>query len=264
MQRSNISRTLDVSGLDRCLRFPHPRLVGCPEVSRESLDTNIGSILAPSITSMFNITTPLGIADFVRTQPISLTGHPLFIALWAPRFFHSPELEARMFLNSRYTLAASLAVCIGSPSYAVEGGLGAYLLGSRDSFAGIVPEPGTYAGLDIVQSGGSVQGLSLAGLPIREDSDLKLSFAKLSVTEVFDAQLWGGTPAVNINIPFVLDANLTFIGQTPPCQACRFPTRPLGEVTLPRQHWWDGTAACCITALLFQYLHLRAGIVRPQ
>ncbi|MEH6836640.1 MULTISPECIES: SphA family protein [Falsihalocynthiibacter] len=121
-----------------------------------------------------------------------------------------------MSLTHRHVVAALFAIGIAGPTYAVEGGLGAYLLGSRDSFSGIVPGPGTYAGIDFVQSEGSVQGLSLAGLPIRADSDLKLSFAKLSVTEVFDGELWGGTPAVNINIPFVIDANLTFIGQTPP------------------------------------------------
>lgn len=113
-------------------------------------------------------------------------------------------------------MVAGLGFGAASPSYAVEGGLGAYLLGSRDSFAGIVPGPGVYVGLDVVHSEGSVQGLTLGGLPIRADTELKLDFLKLSVTKVFDTQLWGGTPAININIPFVLDANLSFIGQVPP------------------------------------------------
>lgn len=46
----------------------------------------------------------------------------------------------------------------GSSSFAVEGGLGAYLLGSRTTFAGIVPGPGSYLGIDIVTSSGSVKG----------------------------------------------------------------------------------------------------------
>lgn len=116
----------------------------------------------------------------------------------------------------RLMIAALMGLGAANPSYAVEGGLGAYLLGSRDSFAGIVPGPGVYIGLDVVHSEGSVEGLTLGGLPIRADTELKLDFLKLSITKVFDAQLWGGTPAINLNIPFVIDANLGFVGVTPP------------------------------------------------
>jgi hypothetical protein len=46
--------------------------------------------------------------------------------------------------------AASLprsAPCLAlaaAPALAVEGGIGAYFMGTRDTFAGIVPPPGTY------------------------------------------------------------------------------------------------------------------------
>lgn len=115
---------------------------------------------------------------------------------------------------------ACLAVLSVSASagYAVEGGMGAYLLGSRTTFSGIVPGPGTYVGLDVVTSEGSVEGLSLAGLPIRADSTINLTFAKLSVTTIFDANLWGGAPAINVNIPFVFDAELSFVATTPPIE----------------------------------------------
>lgn len=138
--------------------------------------------------------------------------------------------------------AASLIAFCGAatPVWAVEGGIGAYLLGSRDSFAGIVPGPGVYGAIDLVHTKGSVQGLSLAGLPIRADTELDLTFAKLSLTYVFDAQLWGGTPAVNINIPFVLDARLNFIGQTPPIVGIPIEdtTSGVGDITLTSLVGW--------------------------
>jgi hypothetical protein len=115
--------------------------------------------------------------------------------------------------------AATVALVLASTpstSSAVEGGAGAYLLGSRDSFAGIVPGPGVYGGIDYIYLEGSVEGLSLAGLTISADTNLDVSFAKLSLTKVFNTQLWGGTPAFNLNIPLVFDAGLSFVGQTPP------------------------------------------------
>ncbi|MBT3141485.1 hypothetical protein DS909_20560 [Phaeobacter gallaeciensis] len=145
-----------------------------------------------------------------------------------------------MFTKIRITLAALSFATFGSTSLAVEGGAGAYLLGSREGFAGIVPGPGTYVGIDLVHSEGVVEGLSLAGLPIKAESDLKVSFAKLSVTQVLDTQLWGGTPALNINVPFVLDAKLSFIGQTPPLVGIPVEdtTSGIGDITLTSLVGW--------------------------
>lgn len=141
---------------------------------------------------------------------------------------------------SKSTLAALLVASTGSPSFAVEGGAGAYLLGSREGFAGIVPGPGTYVGVDLVHTEGVIQGLSIGGLPIRAESDLKVSFTKLSVTQVLDAELWGGTPAFNINVPFVLDASLSFIGQTPPIAGVPIEdtTSGIGDTTLTSLVGW--------------------------
>ena len=53
--------------------------------------------------------------------------------------------------NTIYATAAALALAsIPSVSIAVEGGASAYLLGSRAAFAGIVPGPGFYLGMDFV------------------------------------------------------------------------------------------------------------------
>ncbi len=145
-----------------------------------------------------------------------------------------------MFNRIRPALAACLLIATSAPSFAVEGGIGAYLLGSRTTFAGIIPGPGTYVGLDLVTSKGSVEGLSLAGLPIRANADINLTFAKLSITQVLDATLWGGTPAVNINIPFVLGAELSFVGQTPPITGIPFAdsTSGIGDTTITGLVGW--------------------------
>ncbi len=148
----------------------------------------------------------------------------------------------------RHTIIAALSALTlsltPSASSAVEGGLGAYLLGSRDSFAGVVPGPGFYGGIDFVYSKGSVEGLSLGGLPIRADADLTLSFAKLSLTKSFEAPLWGGQAALNLNIPLVLDAGLSFVGVTPPIAGVPISdsTNGIGDITLtPMVGWKSGT-----------------------
>jgi hypothetical protein len=107
-------------------------------------------------------------------------------------------------------------------------------------YSGVVPGPGTYVGIDLVTSEGSVKGLSLAGLPIRADSTIDLTFAKLSATHVFDATLWSGTPAFNINIPYVFDADLSFVGQTPPIVGIPFTdsTAGFGDITVTGLIGW--------------------------
>lgn len=158
--------------------------------------------------------------------------------------------------NTFLAAAASLALAsLPSASGAVEGGAGAYLLGSRAAFAGIVPGPGFYLGLDVVTMDGSVEGLTMGGLPIRADTNLDVTFAKLSLTKVFDTQLWGGTPALNLNIPFVFDAGLSFVGVTPPLVdvAIEDTTSGIGDITLtPLVGWhtgnWHYSAALSIYA----------------
>ncbi|WP_299349976.1 transporter [uncultured Shimia sp.] len=140
----------------------------------------------------------------------------------------------------RFCCALMIACTTATTSHAVEGGAGAYLLGSREGFAGIVPKPGTYVGIDLVHTEGVIQGLSLGGLPIKAETDLKVSFAKLSVTQVLETELWGGTPAFNINVPFVLDASLSFIGETPPIVGIPIEdtTSGIGDITLTSLVGW--------------------------
>ena len=121
--------------------------------------------------------------------------------------------------------------------------MGAYLLGSRSTFAGIVPGPGNYIGLDMVTSSGNVEGLSLGGLPIRADTDIDVTFTKFSYTRVLDATVWTGTPAINFNLPLILDAKLGFTGVTGPVNGLDIEdtTSGLGDLTItPTVGWHKG------------------------
>lgn len=99
--------------------------------------------------------------------------------------------------------AATVMVAFGgaSPVLAVEGGIGAYFLGSRDTLAGIVPPPGTYLSFSYDYLKGDVQGLSLGGLPIRADAEIELNLIRLGFTTAFDTSIWGATPAINVVLP---------------------------------------------------------------
>jgi hypothetical protein len=102
-----------------------------------------------------------------------------------------------------------------APAMAVEGGIGAYFMGTRDTFAGIVPPPGTYLSFTYDYLEGNVDGLSVGGLPIRADTDLKLNLLRVGITQSFETELWGGTPAFNLTIPYV-NPELTWTAVTPP------------------------------------------------
>jgi hypothetical protein len=103
----------------------------------------------------------------------------------------------------------------GQKAYAVEGGAGAYFLGTRDTLAGIVPPPGTYLSFTYDNFSGSVEGLSVGGLPIRANASVDLNLIRLGWTQSFDATLWGGQPAFNLNIP-IPDISLSYTAVTPP------------------------------------------------
>lgn len=115
----------------------------------------------------------------------------------------------------RAVALGALFVAAAAPALAVEGGIGAYFMGSRDTFAGIVPPPGTYVSITYDRLNGSVDGLSVGGLPIRADTDLDLNLFRLGITQAFATPLWGGTPALNLTIPYV-NPQLTWTAVTPP------------------------------------------------
>ncbi|WP_170425133.1 SphA family protein [Ruegeria arenilitoris] len=135
-------------------------------------------------------------------------------------------------------LAATMILPV-NPAGAVEGGIGAYFLGTRDTFAGFVPEPGTYVSLSFDHLEGSVEGISVGGLPIAADADLELNLWRLSATQVFDAQVFGGTPAVNLTVPFPF-ADLTFTAIRPPLQGASIDdsVSGFGDLTLTGMVGW--------------------------
>jgi hypothetical protein len=92
------------------------------------------------------------------------------------------------------TLAASHA------AFAVEGGSGAYLLGSRDLMAGFVPPPGTYVSMDAIYINGSAPALSIGGLVVTEPEIDAMVF-KLNGTHVFDGSVLGGRFGLTVMVP---------------------------------------------------------------
>ena len=148
-------------------------------------------------------------------------------------------LKNHLVTGLTLTVGVSLAA---SQALAVEGGTSAYLLGSRDSFAGIVPGAGTYVGMDLITFSGDIAGLSLGGLPIEADTDVDVNLIKVSITHVFDTQLWGGTPALNLNIP-ILDASIGFQAVRGPVAGANIDdeTSGVGDITVtPMVGWHSG------------------------
>ena len=103
---------------------------------------------------------------------------------------------------------------------AVEGGSGAYFLGTRDTLAGIVPPPGTYLSFIYDNLSGNVEGLSVGGLPIRADADVDLNLIRLGWTQSLDDRLWGGQPAFNVTIP-IPDISLSYTAVSPPIEGAK-------------------------------------------
>ncbi len=96
----------------------------------------------------------------------------------------------------------SLVLLGATPALAVEGGLETYLLGSRDSMAGILPPTGTYINNDFVHFSGSAPSLSMGGAVVA-NPDLTVTLYKLNATQVFDGSIGGARLGFNINIPYV-------------------------------------------------------------
>lgn len=135
-------------------------------------------------------------------------------------------------------LCAWAALYPAGPAQAVEGGSGVYALGLVGPQAGILPEPGTYAGYNFyyykgdsttnVSASRMVQipgtGFELpAQLSGRVEAEVD-SFAHiLSVTHVFKKELLGGQPGLSLWVPYV-DTDLSLTGN-----GVLSLTRPSGE-----------------------------------
>lgn len=139
----------------------------------------------------------------------------------------------------RSLLLAALLLSTGD-AMAVEGGTGAYLLGSRDSLAGIVPPPGTYINNDIVHISGEAEGLSVGGR-VLTNAENSVLVNKLSITQSFDLSIFGGTPAFNVNIPYAageLEFDSIIAGSN---RRITDEDQGFGDITLtPLLGWHDG------------------------
>lgn len=88
-----------------------------------------------------------------------------------------------------------------SSAKALEGGLGAYLLGGRDTLAGIVPGHGTYITNSFYYIHGKAPTLSIAGLAVAEPR-ISLVINKLDVAHFFETTILGGTPGIIVSVPY--------------------------------------------------------------
>ncbi|MGL4311595.1 MAG: SphA family protein, partial [Paracoccaceae bacterium] len=135
---------------------------------------------------------------------------------------------------------------------AVEGGTGTYLLGSRDSLAGIAPPPGTYVTADFVHLDGNVKFMALGGVPL-VDTHTKADLLKLNATFSFDTTLWGGQPALTVTLP-VISGDLTFDGSLASGLSQTFSdsNSGIGDLTVtPMLGWARGNHHWLVAASLF-------------
>ncbi len=134
---------------------------------------------------------------------------------YSPKAYHMSTSKLAVIRLLTLGCLVPLGAGWATSSQAVEGGTGAYFLGSRDTLAGIVPPPGTYLSFSYDRLEGDVQGVSIGGLPIRADADVDLNLYRFGFTQVFDQKLWGGTPGLNVTIP-VPDISLSYTAVTAP------------------------------------------------
>jgi hypothetical protein len=107
-------------------------------------------------------------------------------------------------------LAALLGAAIATPALATEGGSGAYLLGSRDTMAGIVPPEGTYLTVDAFNLSGTAPFISLGGAVV-SNADINVWITKINLTRSFGAKVLGGRFAITFTQP-VVTGSMTFEG----------------------------------------------------
>jgi hypothetical protein len=134
---------------------------------------------------------------------------------------------------------ASVIAC-SCPAHAVEGGTGAYLLGSRDSFAGIVPGPGTYVTNNFVFMSGKGPTLSLGGVPVTSP-EVDVYINKLDIAHFFESEVLGGTPGLVLSIPYGIgDVTGDFL-QPAPFDGFRDDNNGFGDIVItPLIGWHDG------------------------
>lgn len=112
----------------------------------------------------------------------------------------------------RLSAASIAALVLGAGAgHAVEGGSGAYLLGSRDTLAGIAPPPGNYLTFDLVHLESTAPFLPISGVVV-SDVTSSATVGKINLTHSFAERLWGGQPFVTVTLPIVT-GSLDFGGE---------------------------------------------------
>ncbi|MEM1235592.1 MAG: transporter [Pseudomonadota bacterium] len=145
-----------------------------------------------------------------------------------------------MTLFRTLALAALTSIALTPSAHAVEGGIGSYFLGTRDTLSGIVPPPGTYLSFSYDNLSGSVEGIAINGLPIRANVDVDVNLVRLAATQSFDTKLWGAQPAINLTIPFP-STELNYTAVTAPLEGIGFQDDSfgIGDFTLSGLLGWS-------------------------
>lgn len=159
-----------------------------------------------------------------------------------PRVMPRPVPEpnrTRQPLRLAALLVAGLA--LAAPGHATEGGSGAYLLGTRDTLAGIVPPPGSYVSVDVVNINGTAPLISIGGAVVA-DPAIDIWVTKLNFTHSFAGKLFGGRFAVTFTQP-VVTGSMTFFGTVANGLAGQFSDDDtgLGDTTITTSLGYDDT-----------------------
>lgn len=136
-------------------------------------------------------------------------------------------------------------------THAVESGTETYLLGSRDSMAGVLPPPGTYLNNDFQYYSASAPSISLGGAAI-VGPKLNALVYKFNLTHVTKQSLWGGSLAFNVNVP-VAKGKLRASGEMNSGLSGNLQDTQvgMGDITFtPIIGWHDGNSH---TSLAFQF-----------
>ena len=101
----------------------------------------------------------------------------------------------------RATAFAVMGLSSIGAANALEGGLGAYLLGTRDTLAGVTPGPGLYITNNFYYLRGEAPQLSLGGLAVANPK-ISLGINKVDIAYFFATQILGGTPGLILSVPY--------------------------------------------------------------
>lgn len=144
----------------------------------------------------------------------------------------------------KVTTVAALAAGILAPStaVAVEGGTGAYLLGSRGVAAGFVPAPGVYVTDTVVYlNGGTKSDLATVGGAIVADPSYEAWLNLFSVTLIPEGDFLGGSAGISVVVPYSsvnMDFDARFLGG--PLEASDSQTGFGDLAVTPLIGWHDG------------------------